>query len=61
MLRLLARRLSNREIAARLTISPKTVGNHAEHIYSKIGAPTRAAARLFAMSASATEPPLAAW
>ena len=30
-------------------ISPKTVGNHVEHIYSKIGASTRAAASLFAM------------
>jgi DNA-binding CsgD family transcriptional regulator len=49
VLRLLARGLSNKEIAARLSISPKTVGNHAEHIYSKIGAPTRAAAGLFAM------------
>ena len=49
MLRLLARGLSNKEIAERLVISPKTVGNHAEHIYAKIGAPTRAAAGLFAM------------
>ncbi len=49
VLRLLARGLSNKEIAARLTISPKTVGNHAEHIYAKINAPTRAAAGLFAM------------
>jgi HD-GYP domain-containing protein (c-di-GMP phosphodiesterase class II) len=49
VLRLLARGLSNKEIAARLTISPKTVGNHAEHIYAKIGAPTRAAAALFAI------------
>jgi DNA-binding CsgD family transcriptional regulator len=30
-------------------ISPKTVGNHVEHIYSKIDASTRAAASLFAM------------
>jgi DNA-binding NarL/FixJ family response regulator len=30
-------------------ISPKTVGNHAEHIYAKINASTRAAAGLFAM------------
>jgi hypothetical protein len=30
-------------------IAPKTVGNHAEHIYAKIGAQTRAAAGLFAM------------
>ena len=30
-------------------ISPKTVGNHVEHIYTKIDASTRAAAGLFAM------------
>ena len=49
MLRLLARGLSNKEIAERLVISPKTAGNHVEHIYAKIGASTRAAASLFAM------------
>jgi HD-GYP domain-containing protein (c-di-GMP phosphodiesterase class II) len=49
VLRLLARGLSNKEIAERLVISPKTVANHAEHIYSKINASTRAAAGLFAM------------
>jgi HD-GYP domain-containing protein (c-di-GMP phosphodiesterase class II) len=49
VLRLLARGLSTKEIAARLTISPKTVGNHTEHIYGKIGAGSRAAAALFAM------------
>jgi HD-GYP domain-containing protein (c-di-GMP phosphodiesterase class II) len=49
VLRLLARGLSNKEIAERLVISPKTVGNHAEHIYAKIDASTRAAAGLFAM------------
>jgi DNA-binding NarL/FixJ family response regulator len=49
VLKLLARGLSNKEIAALLTISPKTVGNHAEHIYAKINASTRAAAALFAM------------
>src|SRR5262249_48189052 len=47
VLRLLARGLSNKEIAA--VISPKTVGNHVEHIYEKIDASTRAAAGLFAM------------
>jgi HD-GYP domain-containing protein (c-di-GMP phosphodiesterase class II) len=45
----LAQGLSNKEIAQRLVIAPKTVGNHAEHIYAKIGAQTRAAAGLFAM------------
>ncbi len=49
VLRLLARGLSNKQIAERLVISPKTVGNHAEHIYAKTGASTRAAAGLFAM------------
>jgi HD-GYP domain-containing protein (c-di-GMP phosphodiesterase class II) len=49
VLRLLARGLSNKAIAERLVISPKTVAYHAEHIYAKINAPTRAAAGLFAM------------
>ena len=49
VLRLLARGLSNKQIGARLVISPKTVGNHVEHIYAKIGASSRAAAGLFAV------------
>ncbi len=49
VLGLLARGLSNKEIARRLVISPKTAGNHIEHIYAKIGASTRAGASLFAM------------
>ena len=49
VLRVLARGLSNKEIAERLVISPKTTANHIEHIYAKIGASTRAAASLFAM------------
>jgi HD-GYP domain-containing protein (c-di-GMP phosphodiesterase class II) len=49
VLRLLARGLSNKQIAAQLVISPKTVGNHAEHIYAKIGTTSRAGAGLFAM------------
>ena len=49
VLRLLALGLSNREIGARLVISPKTAGNHIEHIYSKIGASSRVGASLFAM------------
>ena len=44
-----AQGLSNKEIGARLVISPKTAGNHVEHIYSKIDASSRAAASLFAM------------
>jgi DNA-binding CsgD family transcriptional regulator len=49
VLRLLARGLSNKLIADQLVISPKTVANHVEHIYAKIGASTRARASLFAM------------
>ena len=44
MLRLLARGLSNKQIAEQLVISPKTVANHVEHIYAKIDASTRAGA-----------------
>jgi HD-GYP domain-containing protein (c-di-GMP phosphodiesterase class II) len=49
VLRVLARGASNKEIARELVISPKTAGNHVEHIYVKTGARTRAGASLFAM------------
>jgi HD-GYP domain-containing protein (c-di-GMP phosphodiesterase class II) len=49
ILRLVARGLPNKAIAERLVISPKTVANHVEHIYLKIGASNRARASLFAM------------
>jgi DNA-binding CsgD family transcriptional regulator len=49
VLRLLARGLSNKEIASAHFISAKTVANHVEHIYTKIDASTRAGASLFAM------------
>ena len=49
VLRLLARGLSNREMAARLTLSTKTVGRHVENLYAKIGVRSRAAAAVFAM------------
>jgi len=48
VLRLLARGLSNKQIAERLVISRKTASNHIEHIYTKIGATNRALASLFA-------------
>ncbi len=45
----LARGLSNKQIAQRLVITPKTAANHIEHIYAKIGASSRAAAAMFAV------------
>jgi len=48
VLGLLARGLSNKEIAQRLVISRKTAGTHVEHIYAKTGASNRAQASLFA-------------
>ena len=48
VLRLLARGLSNKEIAERLVISPKTASHHIEHIYAKTGTANRALASLFA-------------
>jgi HD-GYP domain-containing protein (c-di-GMP phosphodiesterase class II)/DNA-binding CsgD family transcriptional regulator len=50
VLRLVARGLSNKEIAAELMISRKTAGSHVEHIYTKIGVSNRARASLFAMT-----------
>jgi HD-GYP domain-containing protein (c-di-GMP phosphodiesterase class II) len=49
VLRLIARGASNKDVAARLVISPKTAGTHIEHIYAKLGVSTRAEAGLFAM------------
>jgi HD-GYP domain-containing protein (c-di-GMP phosphodiesterase class II)/DNA-binding CsgD family transcriptional regulator len=49
VLRLVARGLSNQQIAARLSISKQTAGHHIRHIYDKIDVSTRAAATFFAM------------
>jgi HD-GYP domain-containing protein (c-di-GMP phosphodiesterase class II) len=49
VLRLLARGLSTKQIAARLVITPKTADSHIQHVYAKIGVSTRAAATVFAM------------
>jgi HD-GYP domain-containing protein (c-di-GMP phosphodiesterase class II) len=49
VLRLLARGLATKQIAAKLAITPKTAGNHIEHIYAKIDARSRVAASLFAV------------
>jgi HD-GYP domain-containing protein (c-di-GMP phosphodiesterase class II) len=55
VLRLAARGLTTREIAGRLTISPKTADHHIQHIYGKIGTSTRAGAALWAMQHSVVQ------
>jgi DNA-binding NarL/FixJ family response regulator len=49
VLRLAARGLSNRGIAARLGVSDRTVGHHLAHVFDKTGRRTRAGAAVFAM------------
>jgi HD-GYP domain-containing protein (c-di-GMP phosphodiesterase class II) len=56
VLALLARGATNRQVASRLGISPKTAGNHVERIYAKAGVSTRAAATLFAMEHLLVDP-----
>ncbi len=49
VLRLVAKGYSNAEIASRLVISRRTAEHHVQHIYTKIGVSSRAAATLFAV------------
>ncbi|HEY2772321.1 MAG TPA: HD domain-containing phosphohydrolase [Solirubrobacteraceae bacterium] len=49
VLRVLARGLSNREIADALVLSPRTVQHHLASVYDKIGLRTRAGAAVFAI------------
>ena len=49
VLALIARGASTRQVAQRLSITPKTTETHIERIYNKIGASTRSTATLFAM------------
>lgn len=49
VLALLAAGCPNKEIARRLSIRPKTVGNHIERIYTKLGVTNRASAAMRAM------------
>jgi DNA-binding NarL/FixJ family response regulator len=46
---LIARGLSNREIAAALTISEKTAANHVEHIMTKLDLRSRAQIAIWAL------------
>ena len=56
ILRLVARGQSNKQIAATLTISPKTAGTHVEHIYTKLGVPTGLVAGEAVLNEAATVP-----
>jgi DNA-binding NarL/FixJ family response regulator len=49
VLRLLARGLTNKEIASALDISTKTAGHHVQHVFEKLGVTTRSAAAVCAM------------
>ena len=49
VLRLVAKGLSNPEVAQTLVISRRTAEHHVQHVYAKIGTSTRAAAALYAM------------
>ncbi len=49
VLRLVARGLTNKEIASTLDISTKTAGHHVQHVLEKLGVTTRAAATMIAM------------
>ncbi len=48
VLGMVARGQSNKQIAQHLVVTPKTISNHVEHIYAKIGVSSRAAATLYA-------------
>lgn len=47
VLRLVADGLSNREIAARLVVSERTLVHHVTHILDKLNVPSRAAATVY--------------
>jgi DNA-binding CsgD family transcriptional regulator len=50
VLRLLPHGLTNREIAARLFISPRTAQTHIQHVYAKLGVASRAEAAAYAVA-----------
>jgi HD-GYP domain-containing protein (c-di-GMP phosphodiesterase class II) len=56
VLGLLVRGLSNKQIAAQLFVSARTVGTHIEHIYLKIGVSSRGPAAMYAMRHGLVDP-----
>lgn len=56
VLRLVARGLSNKEVASALNISPRTVQAHTIHAYDKLGIRTRAGAALRAVELGLIDP-----
>ena len=56
VLRLVARGRTNKEMAASLYLSAKTVGRHVENIYTKIGVNSRAAAAVYTMEHRLLDP-----
>lgn len=57
VLRLVTHGLSNRDIARRLGISPRTVDRHVADVYERIGVSSRAAAALFSIEHGLVGPP----
>jgi len=49
VLRVVAQGLTDAEVAAQFSISPRTIGGHLRSVYSKIGVSSRAAATRFAL------------
>ena len=49
VLRLVAQGLTDAQVAERLYLSPRTVGQHLRSIYNKLGVSTRLAATRFAL------------
>ncbi len=55
--RLIAEGMTNAQIAAELSVSPKTVSAHVEHILAKLGVARRTEVAAWAAGIRASEPP----